>query len=487
MKVFIITEGGKNIGFGHITRCLSLYQSFKKRGILPKFIINGDDNIEYLLKNVNYQIFNWLDERNKLFEIIKDTDIAIIDSYLADSSFYIQISNLVKTPVYIDDNKRLDYPKGIVLNGNIHAETLNYPKKKGATYLLGTKYTPLRKEFWEIPEKKIKEKIESIMVTFGGDDVKNMTPKILQFLNNEYPNLKKNVIIGKSFNNIDEIKKEADYNTKLIYHPNAQKIREIILESDIAISAGGQTLNELARIGVPTIGVCIVDNQLESIKEWSKISFLKYAGWYNESNIIEKIKNSIKILEDAKVRKNTSKIGIKFIDGKGSLRIIKILLFNFYKNNLILRKVIFEDALDIFNLSNDDIVRKNSFNPQKIEWGNHLIWLKKKLKDENSIYFAVVDDLNRFYGQVRFDINIKNDEAIINISLGEKMRGLGVSSFVIDKSLDELIKIKSIKLIKAYIKEDNIPSIKSFKKSNFIFLKNQIIKGNKSKIYIKEV
>jgi len=41
MKVFIITEGSKNIGFGHITRCISLYQVFEERGILPEFIINN--------------------------------------------------------------------------------------------------------------------------------------------------------------------------------------------------------------------------------------------------------------------------------------------------------------------------------------------------------------------------------------------------------------------------------------------------------------
>lgn len=52
MKVFIITEGSKNTGFGHITRCLSLYQAFEERGILPKFMINGDNNIEYLLDNL---------------------------------------------------------------------------------------------------------------------------------------------------------------------------------------------------------------------------------------------------------------------------------------------------------------------------------------------------------------------------------------------------------------------------------------------------
>jgi len=322
MKVFIITEGGKDIGFGHITRCLSLYQAFEERGIKPKFIINGDNDIEYLLKELNYQIFNWLDERNKLFKIIKNADIAIIDSYLAEISIYNTLSNLIKLPVYMDDNKRLDYLKGIVVNGSIYAEDLDYTRKNGLIYLLGTKYTPLRKEFWEVPQKKIKEKVESIMITFGGDDAKNITPKILAFLSDEYPNLIKNVIIGRAFQNIDEIKKCADKNTNLIYYPDAEKMKEVMLESDIAISACGQTLNELASIGVPTIGVCIAENQLENIKSWKEIGFLEYAGWYSKSNILEEIKNVIEHLKDSKERKNKCKIVKKFIDGKGSLKII---------------------------------------------------------------------------------------------------------------------------------------------------------------------
>jgi len=326
MNVFIITEGGKDIGFGHITRCLSLYQAFEERGIKPKFILNGDNDIEYLLKDIDYQIFNWLDEKSKLFEMVKDADIAIIDSYLADIFLYNKIANFVKIPVYIDDNKRLDYPKGIVLNGNIHAETLNYPKKDGIIYLLGTKYTPLRKEFWEVSEKKIKEEIESIMVTFGGDDAKNMTPKILKLLNEKYPELNKNVIIGRAYQDVEEIKKEADKNTNLIYYPDAEKMKEVMLNSDIAISAGGQTLYELARVGVPTIGICVAENQLGNIKEWEKIGFLEYAGWYNKINILEIIKNSIKYLENGEVRKNKYKITRKFIDGKGSSRISNKLL-----------------------------------------------------------------------------------------------------------------------------------------------------------------
>jgi len=37
MKVFIITEGSKNTGFGHITRCLSLYQAFEEKDNLYRY------------------------------------------------------------------------------------------------------------------------------------------------------------------------------------------------------------------------------------------------------------------------------------------------------------------------------------------------------------------------------------------------------------------------------------------------------------------
>ncbi len=47
MKVFIITEGGKNIGFGHINRCLSLYQAFEEK-IGLEFIVDRSMNIGLL-------------------------------------------------------------------------------------------------------------------------------------------------------------------------------------------------------------------------------------------------------------------------------------------------------------------------------------------------------------------------------------------------------------------------------------------------------
>ncbi len=59
-----------------------------------------------------------------------------------------------------------------------------------------------------------------------------------------------------------------------------------MLVSDIAISSGGQTLCELARIGTPTIGICCAQNQQQNLECWRDTSFAEYAGWYNDRNII---------------------------------------------------------------------------------------------------------------------------------------------------------------------------------------------------------
>lgn len=322
MKVCILTEGGKNIGFGHITRCLSIYQACEKIGISAEYIVNSDENVQYLLRDTTCEIFDWLNNRQLLFEILNNADIVFIDSYLADYDLYEKISNLVKTVVYFDDDIRIEYPRGIILNGAVSAEGMPYPKREDITYLLGTRYTPLRKEFWDVPAKPIRDNLETIMITFGGADIHNLTPEVLKLLVDNHPELLKKVIIAKGFGNITEIEKLKDNNTELIYLPNASEMKNIMLDADIAISACGQTLYELARIGVPTIGICVAENQLQNIHGWEKTGFLEYVGWYSDDNIKERLEDSLKYLANANTREEKSEIGRRIVDGQGPIRII---------------------------------------------------------------------------------------------------------------------------------------------------------------------
>ena len=306
MKVFILTEGGGKKGFGHITRCISLYQAFRERKIASTLIVNGDNKIRSLLKGNKFYFFNWLTEKERLFKLVKGADSVVVDSYLARPEFYKRISELVKLPVYLDDYKKIGYPSGVVVNGSVYAKALRYPKNKKVIYLLGSKFIPLRKEFWQVAGKKINREIKNVLVTFGGMEKYGLMDDLSNFLKSKF-----------------------DFNVTAIDTRNRRRSARIMLstmlKNDLCISGGGQTIYELARCGLPAIGVCFADNQLLNLQNWEKAGFLRFSGWHNEKNLFGNIENILAPLDYEK-RKEMSRIGKDFVDGQGARRIIKEIL-----------------------------------------------------------------------------------------------------------------------------------------------------------------
>ena len=197
MNVIILTEGGKDYGYGHVARCSSIFQAFVYYNIFPDFIVNGDESIKSILPEINVRNFNWLND----LSVISKADIVVIDSYLADLDVYNKISSKVPLVVYVDDNNRLNYPEGIVVNGTLDTSSMGYVQRENIKYLVGNDFIPLRKDFWNIPKLKINESIESILITMGGNDLRNLTPELLKLLNDNCPEVNKKIIIADSFEN----------------------------------------------------------------------------------------------------------------------------------------------------------------------------------------------------------------------------------------------------------------------------------------------
>lgn len=485
MKVLIITEGSSKIGFGHITRCTSLYQSFQEKGSTVHFIVNGDSKIELLLKDMEYKIFNWLEDQEKLFDLLNDYDIVVIDSYLADKDFYDAISQSVPLAAYIDDNKRINYPKGIVINGSILAEKLYYPQTNGVDYWLGSQYIPLRHEFWKVAGKEVNPVIRSIMVTFGGDDLRNLTPMVLKLLTEHYPELNKKIVVGKGFKNISEIEKLKDPKTELVYYPDAKGMLKTMIESDIAISAGGQTLYELARVGVPTIAIGVAYNQTHNVKYWKRVGFIEFAGFWDEDNLYNSIKENLDSLQDIKLRTEKYKNGREHVDGNGALKIAKRCLNQYYAQNMVLRTAEPIDIHDVYELSNENEVRKNSFNSNHIEFEDHEKWFKNKIEDQDNI-FLIIKSGNDFLGQVRFDL--AENDATISISIAKNFRELGLGGNILEESIKYLkVNSPNIKIIKAYIKESNKKSVRLFEKMGFENRKNIWMENQDALRYVYKI
>jgi UDP-2,4-diacetamido-2,4,6-trideoxy-beta-L-altropyranose hydrolase len=326
MNVYILTEGGNKKGFGHITRCLSLIQAFNKKNIFPTFYIDGDNKIESFVSYRKTIFSNWIHDEEKILSLITSSDIVIIDSYHASQKFYDKISQKAKAGVYFDDYERISYPKGIVIRAGILSETHISKPKSQTLFLEGHEYIPLRQEFSLVPKKKIRVEIQTILLTFGGADKTNMTATTLHSIQEKY---KVHVIVGIGYNKKEELVQLKNNKTKLYFSPSAEEIKKLMLNSDIAISAGGQTLFELIRVGIPIIAIATADNQVNNIASLISANIIAYAGTYNDSSLKNALETKIAYFKSHKTRQKHSDLGRKYIDGLGSKRIVEEILHNY--------------------------------------------------------------------------------------------------------------------------------------------------------------
>lgn len=131
---------------------------------------------------------------------------------------------------------------------------------------------------------------------------------------------------------------------------------------------------------------------------------------------------------------------------------------------LELRRTTAEDCRFLFELRNDEAVRKNSFQTDEISYEQHQNWFSKKIVDENVLMYILAFKKEKI-GQVRVDI--ENREGEISYALTESARGKGFATWMLQKLEEELQQEKRVKTLLAEVKEENIASRKIFLKLGY--------------------
>ena len=138
---------------------------------------------------------------------------------------------------------------------------------------------------------------------------------------------------------------------------------------------------------------------------------------------------------------------------------------------LICRKATAGDVMLYFDWANDEEVRKNSFNQNKIEFEQHKKWFENKLNDSNCLMFVASINQKKV-GQIRFD-KINNNSFEIDFSIERNFRGKGIGSTLIKTGIVELFKTKPlVKRVIGKVKEGNFSSKKSFLNAGFKLTEN---------------
>ncbi len=327
--MYIRADANREVGTGHIMRCLSIADAARNLGEDTVFII-ADPSAEELLKKRNYPYIvlnsKWNDldfELALMFDIIHKNKIKklLIDSYYVTEQYLEELRKHVYT-MYIDDLNKINYPVDCLVCYAPYYENFHYTDRyKNTKLLLGTKYAPLRQEFIKCNAKCIPEKIDNLLITSGGSDNFGFIDKMLADLDKgNYQRI--TALCGVYYDGFEHLIKKYEPFPSVSIKKNVNNIKQYMEESDVVISAGGTTLYELAAVGVPTISYILADNQIDSANWWDKQGIISCAGNLKKDNVVE---NAIRLLEtdyrSYKQRRMRSDQMKKMIDGKGAQRI----------------------------------------------------------------------------------------------------------------------------------------------------------------------
>jgi len=458
-RAIIFTEGGTQLGMGHLYRCAAYAEELASSGWETAWRVCGDSLAQIFLSDRDSQLGAW-HENEEATNKLEKFDLAIIDSYQASLNVYSRIADRVADCIYLDDWARLAYPKGYVVNCAPNAEKLPYILNKDTQLLLGSQYYALRKEFLEGFERAINPRIEKILIVMGATDLRNLSPEVLKIAHGNFPESEIRMVVSNELQR-EKLALLENHQQKILGNRTASEMRTLMEWADICISAAGQTLYELCRMGLPTIAIGVADNQRLNIEGFLEAEAILFAGWWDDKDLSQSLTGAFERIRLSSVRSGLMLKG-QFLVGEGGCRRVLRAVF---QKNVVIRKAVEADASLLWRWRNSPEVRANSFATEPIPWKDHLGWFLRNLISPNARIFVGQQSKGEAIGQVRFDL--EDTGAVISISVDEAHRRRGLGEMLIRLGIKTFRQEFPTKPITALIKKENIASQSLFQRCGF--------------------
>lgn len=449
MRIAVRVDASHQIGTGHFMRCLTLADALTQRGVQIRFVCRHlPEHLRGMLIGRGHEFTllesrpgealsdslahaHWLgvsqhaDAQDTIQALSDQTwDWLVVDHYALDARWESALRHMAKNILAIDDLADRQHDCDLLLDQNFYADMDTRYISKVPTQcqlLLGPRYALLRDEFRQMREQ-VKPRTgpaKCVLVFFGGVDADNYTGRALDALPNlGIEGLHVDVVIGAQHPHRQQI--EAACSEKsFVCHVQTARIAELMAAADLAIGAGGSATWERCCLGLPTLTICVAENQRKQIADAASEGLL-YAPEL-KGELIPAIRRHVSVLmENGYLRQAISRNGMRAVDGRGVLRVIG----NLSCTGIEIRVARQDDSEKLFEWRNHPTIRAVSRNPEVIDWKGHREWFAAVLTSPDRL-LLIGHRKGTAVGVVRFDIQDNEAEVSIYVVPGIKESGLG--------------------------------------------------------------
>ena len=447
MRIAVRVDASSHIGIGHFMRCLTLADALKQRGAsirfvsrhLPEYLRDmlGARGHQFALLNSisseetaeDLPHAHWLgtsqgqdaaDSINALSD--KSWDWLVVDHYALDVRWEAMLRQTTKNILVIDDIADRQHDCDVLLDQNFYADMDSRYTGKVPSHcqlLLGPRYALLRDEFRHLREQVRPRSgpVKRVLVFFGGVDANNCTGRAIDALVNiGIPDLHVDVVIGAQ-HPIREQLVVTCAEHGFLCHIQTNQMAKLIALADLAIGAGGSVTWERCCLGLPTLAICVADNQRKQLADAASEGLLYAPEPKDELSLVIK-RHVCALMDNGYLMQVISRNGMRAVDGRGVLRVIGSLDCS----GIEIRVARHDDSQKLFEWRNHPTVRAVSRSAEMINWESHRRWFASVLADPDRL-LLIGQREGLAVGVVRFDI--RGDEADVSIYLIPEIKQSG--------------------------------------------------------------
>ncbi|GIZ51293.1 UDP-2,4-diacetamido-2,4,6-trideoxy-beta-L-altropyranose hydrolase [Noviherbaspirillum aridicola] len=481
MKVLIRADASLAIGSGHIMRCLCLADALHAVGNAVCFASRGLPlHLAEQIRAHGHEIFA-LEPGAQADEIADAAesamagpfDLVVVDHYGLGRTWETRMRGHARL-LAIDDLGR-EHDSDWLLDQNFHPEPeVRYAGKvpQRCVLLLGPRHALLRAEFREARKTAVPRSgpVRKLLVFLGGMDADNVTGKVLEALDLAGCDAREiDVVIGASQPAREQIEAWCETRPGMRCHVQAANMAQLFAGADLAVGAGGTTTWERCAVGLPTLALCLADNQHELLEQGARHGFV-YAPQGITADVEAIALHVRALLGNEGLRHHLSVTGMTLVDGGGAHRVVAAIA----GTTVRLRVATSADAGALYAWRNHPRVRAVSRNTAEFSYDEHLRWMDKVLNDPQR-HLLIGERDGEPVGVLRFDV--AGDEAEVSIYLAPDHIGRGDGAALL-RAGEEWLRTErpAVQRLNAWVNAGNAASERLFDRCGYDRQATQYIK-----------
>lgn len=474
MRIAIRADASAAVGSGHVMRCGSLADALRENGHAIDFVSRGlpvhlADDLRRRGHGLLALASGPVTEAEDAAESLRRAgtpDWWVIDHYALGQPWEDAVRRGSVRLLAIDDIGR-PHDTDLLLDQNLQGT----PDDRYAdrvpphcTRLLGPRYALLRAEFAQARSTVAPRdgRVRRLLVFLGGMDADNVTERVLLAVRAaRLPDIGVDIVVGAGHPALERLQALACKLPNARCHVQTTRMVDLMAQADLAVGAGGTATWERCALGVPTLALCIADNQRDLLDASSRAGIVYVPDSSDQGNPATLAMHLRALVGNTALRRWLSRNAYECVDGNGARRVAAAM----HAGGIVTRRAVATDCDALHAWRNDPRVRGVSRNTGEIDLAAHRRWFDRVLTSPHQC-LLVGEQAGEPVGVVRFDID--GDAAEVSIYLVPQAMGRGHGGPLLLAAEDWLRREQpAVATLRAHVREDNPPSQRLFESTGY--------------------